>query len=138
MNPRTIFNQKMADAAMEAIERHWKAGIGTRPVSAWDRRDVINSHLILDSLVNYGLDPSESNEAYLEELVSPIVFFNWHSRVGDNQNRLQNALAMLHIGGVCTYGLARKQRMYAQPPVQKERKPTLAMRFRHFMTFSRI
>lgn len=138
MNPRTIFNQKMADAAMEAIEKHWQAGIGTRPVSSWDNRDVINPHLILNSLVNYGLDPSEKNEAYLEELVSPIVFYNWHSRIGDKQGRLQHALAMLHIGGVGTFGLARLQQKYAQTKVEVETKPSLAMRFRHFMTFSRV
>lgn len=138
MNPQTIFHQKMADAAMEAIENHWKAGIGMRPVSMWDNRDVIDSGLILGALAEYGIDPTEQNEAHLENIVSPLVFRSWHSRVGGDQSRLNHALAMLHVGGVGTFGLNRLQQKYAQQDVQEEAKPSLGMRFRQFLTFSRV
>jgi hypothetical protein len=107
MKPRTIYLQKIADAAMIAIESHWQAGIGTRPVSLWDNRDVINDGLLRDALAEYGLESSDYNLEQIERIVSPIVFRDWYANVGHPNERLQHALGMLHVGGVNTCGLLR-------------------------------
>ena len=131
MNINLIHFQKFADAAMQAIAAHWEQGIGMREISEWDDSDVIDSTLLYTALADYGLDLTEANEKYLENIVSPVVFRKWYADTqGANHATLLSALGHLHAGGINTCQLNRLQKQFEIAKVDLPVKTNLWHQFK--------
>lgn len=95
--------QKIAAAALAAIKEHVSKGVGTRPMADWTDRDVTDTGILCRALSEAGLNNSDSEAEKLEEVVSPLVFWQYH---GDTVNEamqkqaIQASLAILEAGGV--------------------------------------
>lgn len=97
---RTI---QFAKAALEAIQAHVAENIGTRPASSWTDHDVIDTGILCRALADNGLPNDDSTAAELEDVVSPLVFWQYYGTAVAEVSRMspvKEALAALAAGGV--------------------------------------
>lgn len=99
--------KKVAKAALAAIQEHVSNEIGTRPMAQWTDHDVIDTGIICRALSDNGLPNDDDDALNLEDIVSPLVFWQWHGATVEEameSSDIQGALKMLADGGV-TYPL---------------------------------